>query len=161
VAGEYRIGRQNPHFSSGVGSSNLKGAPIVEGTDFGRIAGLPEAWRIEAEELPQILRRSAPQDDNAGNCLFLFIPLGYLGYLGYSGYSNINNLRLFSRRKTRVLMQKRIDSLVDCFRAVQCRSQNGSGSVTFGANQESSCMDGSAGPGARFLLWGEPGLHRF
>ena len=57
------------------------------------------------EEQPQILRRSAPQDDSAGNCLFLSTPFGYSGYLGYLGHSTINNLCVFSRSLNRALIQ--------------------------------------------------------
>jgi hypothetical protein len=46
--------------------------------------------RSEAEKQPQILRRSASQDDSAGDCLFLSTPFGYFGCSGYLGYSCFN-----------------------------------------------------------------------
>lgn len=58
----------------------------MKGPDFGRIAGFPEVWRIEAEEQPQILRRSASQDEGAGNCLFCLPPLAFVAFWAFCAF---------------------------------------------------------------------------
>jgi hypothetical protein len=65
-------------------------------------------------EQPRILRRSAPQDDSVGNCLFLSTLLGIVSIPGIVGILTINNLRGVNGRFCRALIQAVEDQPKSC-----------------------------------------------
>jgi predicted glycoside hydrolase/deacetylase ChbG (UPF0249 family) len=72
----------------------------------------PSALGVEKEQ-PQILRRSAPQDDSAGNCLFLSTPPRILRNLCNLRTLKINNLCRINGGFCRALIQNPQNSLTN------------------------------------------------